>query len=304
MTGTSNVYRDLIAASLAALGGSLGAGGAGQWDFALPGAGLSGHASIAAGWLALCAPCGHQAQSISPWELLLRQGLLIPPWRFIVAPSSAAPAVVGELRLRRAGDVAGRVAWLCAGAAAALALAAGESAIGVEPVEVPVVDEPVAANSVDLSELLRTGGWSHREAAGKGFVVDLPSTRGFFQATVSTDARAGVRLSVVVARCGELAQEPRDAIAALLLSVAGAVRQVGASIVQGDEGPAVELGVVGLDAAVAGDLDDALSALTTAVDLCGPEVMALQDAALASRYLAARGRSSCPQTTPQPAPVS
>jgi len=290
-----------VAAALGVHTASLCEVAPGRWDFSPPDTALTVRARVEAGWLRLALPWGDEGVPLSPWALLRRQGRVAAPWRLTRTPASGATMAVGELPLHPGDDVEARVASLCAGVEGVL-----DPAPPVAPVAEVGAGVPSGNGALPAAELiegLRGGGWRYREEEGDALLVDLPSRRGFFQATVAPEPGGGVRLAVALGRAGDLSEASREALGLLLLTVAGAVRLVRGSAVDGDGSTTVGLAVVGVAPWAVADLDPALAALTTAVDLCGPEVTALQEAELATRYLAARGWSSCSQTTPQTAPT-
>lgn len=153
------------------------------------------------------------------------------------------------------------------------------------------VDSPVTEQRVSLAELCTDAGWSFSERSEDRISVDLDvAENSYYKASVDHGPES-IRISVNPNR-GDPATETisHQAIAALMLSVSGAVRMVSAisSRSTGKPGKSHDtfFRIVLPSTTSSSTFAHSLSALSVACEICGAEVRALaEDPGLARAFL-------------------
>ena len=159
----------------------------------------------------------------------------------------------------------------------------------------PVAELPPGVTR-DLPAAFREAGWSFTEKEHGMLWVNLETPTGTtnFRAQVRTREAEGVRIMAILAQFDSLSRDSRHSLGHLLLRASGSLRLVRASAwtKSGEAGLAFEVFIPTRETPRPAEIDHALSALSMACSVCGPEAEALQDRVLARNYLRMRGRAS------------
>ncbi len=142
------------------------------------------------------------------------------------------------------------------------------------------------AGAVDLRKLCADAGWDGAERAAGRMVVELEAP-GFWPAELAAEA-AGLRATVEVTALDDAPQPVRVATAAFLLEISGLIRLARGCLRPSDGGPRACLEVTLRAGGGHQELARALEALSVSCRLWGNELRGLQDAGVASQWLALR----------------
>ncbi len=143
----------------------------------------------------------------------------------------------------------------------------------------------------DLGELCEAAGWKFARRASGDLAVELEAPGG----SVAILTQSGCQVTATV--CFAASERPavastRHAAALMLLTASGLVRMIRA-VVTDDQGRITLSYQVRMQSPTTERLARALSALSVVCRLCGKqEIEAIQDQAIADRYLAVRGWAS------------
>ncbi len=271
--------------------------GPGRWLLSLRNgaAAHQGTARVKSGWLTVdFAPAGRP--SADPWAMLLANALAPAGVKLTMDEACGTTHLVGELSLalderceldRRVGELLGGVGDL-------LTTSKGKKR--------PAAHQDGASSAVSLvppapaaAELCREADWPFTERSEGCVAVALEVQRQPFQAVVKPRPNGGLVASVTLAGGGEPPRVPhRRALALLLLSASRSVRLARAAAVEEADGRfEARLEAALRPGAGAGDLNDALSALSVACRWCGPEAELVHESSLiAKTYLLGCSRGS------------
>lgn len=276
----------LIADSLSKVSHSLRSTGRGTWDFALMN-GRPHHvwAHIEDEWLvmrsgAMTWPSTQDGQ----WSLLELNGRLSGPAKVALLPGQAGERLRAEISLADEVDVAARVFETCEGFNTILRACHGRREKGGRAASEAGHAAP------DLAGLCAEAGWPFAQRGEGKVAVELETGRGFFQAVLEGSSSGGVRARVELLPCSSLDNDPRRALAQLLLTASGVVRMARAVLISASPEPSAGFEVSFGSSPRPTELADALSALSVACAMCGREAGAIQDQTVASRYLRREAR--------------
>jgi hypothetical protein len=264
--------------------------GQGEWNFILNnGSMLLASARVSENWLHLDAPLKNgMARNQDAWQLLgMNQGLSgLSKVAFL--PGQSTPRVRAEIPLDEDVDLQRRLREACAGLKAAAGKLHGEKEDQARAYSTASSHEPEHVDAQELRNFCTESGWKFTERAATKLAVDLGARSGFYQAIVEEQAGGAVSIAVELTRdTGVIGEISKRALGTLLLRASSVVRLARGSVREGGEGASFE--VLFQTRPSAAELSHALSALTVACDLCGQEVVAMQDEFVAKNYLAAQG---------------
>ncbi len=274
--------------------------GPGRWRLWLSlrnGASYRGTACVESGWLTVdFAPAGRPPAD--PWAMLLANAEAPAGVKLTMDEGCGTSHLLGELSLalderceldRRVGELLGGVGGV-GGVKDLLTASKGgkRSAAHEGGASCDVASAPPA-------ELCREADWPFTERSEGCVAVALEMQRQPFQAVVQLRPNGGLIASVTLAG----GQEPpgdlhRRALALLLLSASRSVRLARAAAVEEADGRfEARLEAALRPGAGAGDLTDALSALSVACRWCGPEAeLVHENSLIAETYLLGCSRGS------------
>ncbi len=272
--------------------------GPGRWRLRLRnGAAHQGTARVEAGWLTVdIEPAGRQPAD--PWAMLLATAEAPAGVKLTMDEACGTSHLLGELSLaldetceldQRVGELLGGVKDFLAASKGGKQPTAHEGGASSAVASAPPGPAPAAA------ELCREAGWPFTERSEGRVAVMLELQRQPFQAVVEPRPNGALVASVTLASGREPPCDPhRRALALLLLSASRSVRLVRAAAVEEADGRfEARLEVALRFGAGAGDLADALSALSVACRWCGPEVELVHESSLiAETYLLGCSRGS------------
>jgi hypothetical protein len=232
------------------------------------------------------------------WDCLEWNAGLPGGVKFALGPQDRCPRIRAELPLEDGINPAEAVRLAVGGLKAAFHRL-GDGAGADEPQRACAAAEPDAAGAAageakvpDLADLCTSAGWQFNRRASGHLAVELETLAPSCQAVVEP-RRRGLTAAVQLASCEGLGPESRRAAAMMLLTACGMVRMVRAIAARADGRTVLGYEVAMEPSPTPAQLGRGLSALSVACSLCGPQEMAaLQDGAVAKRYLAARGCSS------------
>jgi hypothetical protein len=239
------------------------------------------------GWLSLSVPV--PAEGRNTWEMLL-QRTLPPLMKLTLAPDGGiiarADLAIGEpgLLAKRVAQIIGALSedWLSLG---------GQT----QQNSSPKLPAPAPATTQVLIGWLKDSGWRCTPRGDQQLRVGL-ELPGEAREAIVAPLGPVVSVSIVIGTWPQLDPAPREAISVFLLALAHSLRLAG---VFADSGNGqLEAGFeVRLPAEpTAGELDDALGALSLACRLGAEELLALQDVGLAQAYLQLRENTTNPTT--------
>lgn len=268
-----------------------------EWQLSM--ANRKGVARIDDGWLVLEFP-PPRGRAPSPLRILERNAELSGNTKYVLLADDSvrlrAEVPIEEAYVRGAAGIAAQARE----AVADLASALGAST----PSVTSMIDAPGdaggenGASSFDPKTLCNEVDWPHSERSSGRLHVDLDVVGGaFYQAAVERNGGRIVQRVELVAE-GDVATESLTglAIAALLLTVSGAVRMVRAVSWESGSGQTWGFEVQLPETTTVATFAHGLSALSVACGLCGREVRALaHDPALARLYLEIRYRRLMPK---------
>ncbi len=272
--------------------------GPGRWRLWLSlrnGASYRGTARVESGWLTVdFAPAGRLPAD--PWATLLVNAEAPAGVKLTMDEGCGTSHLSGELSLaldeaceldRRVGELLSGVEDLSTASKGGKRSAAHEGGASSAVASVPPA--PAAA------ELLQEAGWPFTDRSEGCVAVTLEVQRQPFQAVVKPRSNGGLVASVTLAGGREPPRvSHRRALALLLLSASRSVRLARAAAVEEADGRfEARLEAALRPGAGAGDLTDALSALSVACRWCGPEAELVHESSLvAETYLLGCSRGS------------
>ena len=276
MNSWNGSEEETVAAALAKVAGPVTEKAAGRWSVSLwNGAVHPLEARLDDGWLALQAAA--RDPQAAPWDLLRANTGLAGLARFVLEEVPAVARLQAEIPVG-GGDLPAELEAACAGLRQALELDSDTPAAPAPPQDRP-----------DLARLCAETGWPFEERDGGTLSVELETAGIPLRASIQDEADGGLRLQAALLRTRTLGSPGRQAVATALLATSATVRMVRAYAAEdGDEvQPGFEVRLS--PAAEPATLDHALAALSVSCGLCVLEARALQQDALAQRYLEARG---------------
>ena len=246
-------------------------------------------------WLVLETAAQHPLGEDAGWQFLDANRRLGDGIKFVLTPTEQQLSLRGELPLEPRDDTDGdrfardiRAFWDRFEAArqsfSHAATNAETSFDASTPQPLNRAEEGVP-NCVTLCE---AAGWSATARSGKTAVVPLDVPQGHFQAVLEQEDDGALRTAVELSPIGTLSAACRQSVGRLMLTASGVVRYARAFSGQDQVGFEVLLGRIPTAARLAAGL----SALSVACRLCGQEVAALMNDAVASAYVQVRGWSS------------
>jgi hypothetical protein len=144
------------------------------------------------------------------------------------------------------------------------------------------------SSEADLKSHCAGLGWPFTERADGRLVFDLDVPGLFLQAVLVPEG-AGARFTCDLAALEALSPVGRDAIARLLLTASATVRLARPAILNDGPAPVARFEVVFPTTPSSSEISRSLESLSVAGSLCGQAIKALQETAVAVRYLALRG---------------
>ncbi len=286
--------------------------GPGRWRLWLRnGAAHQGTARVESGWLTVdFAPAGRPPAD--PWAMLLANAEAPAGVKLTMDEGCGTSHLIGELSLafdesceldRRVGELLGGVG----GVKDLLTVSKGGKRPAAHEGGAP--REVSAPPDAPAAELCREADWPFTERSEGCVAVALEVQRQPFQAVVKPGSNGGLVASVTLAGGREPPRvSHRRALALLLLSASRSVRLARAAAVEEADGrfearleAALRLG------AGAGDLTDALSALSVACRWCGPEAELVHENSLIAEkcaYSIAGSQSISTGVRPRASPLS
>ncbi len=146
----------------------------------------------------------------------------------------------------------------------------------------------VEASESSLKSFCAGLDWPFTERADGRLAFDLDVPGEFLQAVLVSDG-AGARFTCDLSVLGALSPVSRDAIALLLLTASATVRLARPAILNDGPAPVARFEVVFPTTPSPSEISRSLESLSVAGSLCGQAIKALQETAVATRYLALRG---------------
>lgn len=256
-------------------------------------------------WFVLQAPLqpsmpgrGSDRGGESNWKLLAAVADFSPLTKVVLDARRGAFCVRAEFPAGRGIDAERRAGEACAGVEKALA----------RPGRGPRRNKRrrgAGAAAGRLEELMSEAGWSFERSDDVTGSVGLETSRGSYRAVIVDCGGGGIDIGAALGPAMVPGDVSRRAIASFLLSAAGALRLVRATVEEGPGGAITPRFEVSLpEAPAVTEIDHALAALTAACEHCGPEVQALVEEGLAEQYLLARGSAACRRQTVETARAS
>lgn len=266
------------------------ADGQAKWNFILNnGSMLLVTAQADDDWLHLLAPLDAQATRVDAWQLL-RLNHQLASGKFALLPGEDAAHLRAEIPLDEEVDITRRLQEACAGFKAAAGSLHGEKMKEhARPFPVIGSTETSQQKASELTRLCQEAGWQFTERSATKLAVDLEVGDGFYQAMIEERANGEVLVFVELARDESFGEWSRRAMGAMLLRASGIVRFTRAALSETDGHAAALFETMFPTMPCAVELDHALSALSIACRLCGHEVAAMKDEAVARNYVAAQG---------------
>ena len=249
-------------------------------------------------WLVLSTPAERLVNGHGPWQWLDMNRRLLGPSKLVVPPLSRAqrgtsfkgpsPRLMAEMPLDPAENLENRLALLCdslKGSAQLISLTSGRKKMSTDRADGPALG--------DLIDRCHHYGWKARQSVDGLIDVPLPTRKTLARASLQPFA-GGIRLRSRLVATDNLDTLRRRALAGLLVTACSWVR-----LVRGVRSRDRVEGWVGLECFVPCDpeplTDYALSALSVAHDLCGPEAEIVNDRRMARRFLELRGWAPAPR---------
>ncbi len=290
-----SVVQSQVLEGLQKCAGTVRGRGPGRWTAALEnGHALRLMAVCDEDWLLLAAqPQGRkdgwpQAAAALP-GLLALSARLPGAVRWAVAPGQRATHLRVDIGLKWQGGLAGRVRHACDSILLASRMAEAEDLSQAAGSGEGAPEPAPGATAADLGQLCSAAGWEARERACGAVAVPLEAPPGYYAAILEARSPGRVAVSTALVAPGVLTPVCRQARALLLLKAAAVTRMVRAAAEAEDGRSAERLEVAFEDVPDPARLHDALAALSVACRLCGEEVRALEDEALAGEYLRIQG---------------
>jgi hypothetical protein len=235
-------------------------------------------------WCVLQAPLQHNG-SDPFWALIAAAADFPPLTKPVLDARCGLLSVRAEFPVGRGIDAERRAREACAGLEKALTR--GSRRV-VKRKRARAGCPPSAAAGLDA--LVADAGWSSARSDDGTLTVDLETSRGVWRARIVNLGIDGVNIAAPLTSGTELEAVHRQALGLFLLSAAGGVRLVRATVDEGPRGVVMPRFEVRLPAAPAAtEIDHALAALTAACEYCGPEARSLFEKDLAEQYLLVRG---------------
>jgi hypothetical protein len=272
--------------------------GAGIWQFSLAnGTRLRTEGHLTQGWLELTAQLpGDRLAGFSDEAALRINTGLNGTVRVARMFGDHAPHVRTDVCVEQLDDLDGWMRLACAGLteAAHCMSSLSETLHGPDPCRLPSLEipRPGLPPVAEVAQFCREAGWHVVSEDGASLRVEIPTRAGVYRSYLDGPVQGRARFVVELTELTDQPDVCRRAVTAMLLAVSGAVRSVkGGLFDRGDCAVAVLMSPIvrGCESGV----DDSLSALATACQVSGREVVALLDERLASDYVA-RSRLSTP----------
>jgi hypothetical protein len=221
--------------------------------------------------------------AVAPWALLCRNALLPPGVKFALGPGLAL-LLRAELFLESAVPLMERLPevtkqWVQVMTAQPSSAAADAG---------PAAEAESAARAADLGRLAAAAQWPLNQRASGRMDVPLEVPGRALSARLTTAGNT-LRVAAEFAGWPQLGSASRAALGLLLLSATQAVSLARAFARELPERAAVGAEVVFQGEPAVPELEAALSALSVFAGLCGEELRALADGAIAEEFLALRG---------------
>ncbi|MEE9229913.1 MAG: hypothetical protein V3U86_04335 [Acidobacteriota bacterium] len=258
---------------------------------------LSGEAArrakvrIDAGWIVLQVPLSNHVDT-PLWRLLSLNAHLPGLSKIVLSSGWDEPVLLAEIPLDDESNVDERVEREFGDfekAMAAVSSAGTGNSSFSESEASPSQFSP--GGNCDLQVLCRDAGWSATPRDDGSMAVGL-ETRGEgikYRARVAAHRQGGTRVSVSLADSHAFSRVSRNALGIFMLRASGSFRMVRASFKRSDPRWMLALEVCFPASVDPPGLNHALSALSVACEVCGPESAALTAKECASKYLRSRG---------------
>lgn len=296
MSYETNKLESQIAASLERCARSVKQTSRGRWEFAVVnGKSLPMTARLSEEWLTFDAPVGDRLASRDLWRLLLLNGALGGPCKFVLMRDRSAVHLRADLPLQDGEDDvfetgpgnysidATALSEVCSQFKVAFRGFKGEEMV---PRALPQID---SAGREHWSEALRQrcteANWPFIERSPGALTIEL-DVRGCFYQAIVQQRGLGAHVSVELSSYEGLAGRNRQALSVLMLSAGGQVKLARPAVEEQANRIAARFEVFFASIPRVTELTHALSALSLASELCGREAKAIQDDTVARHYLA------------------
>lgn len=264
-----------------------------DWSFVLSnGHDLGARARIEEDWLLVDAPLPADLRKYNAWRLLQLNARLSGLSKFALLPEKRTASICAEIPLGEEIDVSARIRETCDGFKAALSDLYNEGSDERRENSLAAQSDEAAQASFNLQQLCEEAGWNFKERDGGKLAIDLDVRGEFYQALAKERKGGGLLLSVELARPHIASEEHRRAMAGLLLKASGIVRMARPAVEETREQAVARFETSFAHAPCAAELNEALSALSIACALCGPEARAIQDEFVANNYFQVWSRES------------
>jgi len=285
-TVMSQSRAELVSAALTRTGAQVSSHRPTAWEAVWPVAAAHVLARTSDDWLLLEAvlELNDNASSVRAPDLLHLNATLGGGAKFVRDPHGHL-ALRAEVPFVEDGCFDQLVCGACAGLVDGVAFSAGK-----EPVpRASAADESAAPG---LRALCVETGWPIKERSAGMLAVELEVSRGFHQATLSTEPGRGIRAVLELVDLDDVGDAPRAVISQWLLQLGGFVRFARPILTGLERNTRGCMEVILPFSANSGELSTALASLSVAAGLGGEEAGALCDSAVAGEALAIWGMQS------------